>query len=213
MRKCFFSLHLKKPQLLYFSQQLYEATTARVEERRRESISALLWFLEDPATFLSKSESHSTILPLPPSNTLAKTARDLYVRLFADEEEKEQQENEKEKDSNNNTATEKRTKQEELQHLLSQRTSTSSKKGLKSDSPKEILTCIKRELAVLESTGERPLSLEKLYCALKSLPPSSTEAERSFSSAGLFVTKLRSRLSDKTIDMLCFLRQYFKNKV
>ncbi len=37
------------------------------------------------------------------------------------------------------------------------------------------------------------------------LPPNSTEAERSFSSTGLVVTKLRSSLADATGDTLCFL--------
>ena len=85
-----------------------------------------------------------------------------------------------------------------------------SKKPLVDSSSKELLTCIKRELAVLESTGDRPGCLEKVYQALLTLPPSSTEAERSFSSAGLFVTKMRSSLGDDAVDMLCFLRSYLK---
>ena len=36
------------------------------------------------------------------------------------------------------------------------------------------------------------------------------EAERAFSVAGLFVTKLRANLSDKSIDSLCFLKDYLK---
>ena len=37
----------------------------------------------------------------------------------------------------------------------------------------------------------------------------STEDERSFSSVGLFITKLRCSLNDTTIDKLCFLRSHF----
>ena len=65
-----------------------------------------------------------------------------------------------------------------------------------------------QEIAVLESTGNRPSSLEKIYNAMLSLPPSSIEAERSFSAAGLFVTNLRTSLNDDTVDNLCFLRSY-----
>ena len=36
-----------------------------------------------------------------------------------------------------------------------------------------------------------------------------TESERSFSSVGLFLTKLRTRLSDKSVDNLFVLRSHF----
>ena len=61
---------------------------------------------------------------------------------------------------------------------------------------------LKMELAIFENTGERPAILEKVFCAIKTLPPTSVEAERAFSAAGMFVTKLRSRLSEKTINAL-----------
>ena len=62
-------------------------------------------------------------------------------------------------------------------------------------------------LGLVENTGERPGILEKVFWAIKTLPPTSVEAERAFSAAGMFVTKLRSRLSEKTIDALIFLRK------
>ncbi|GBN06068.1 hypothetical protein AVEN_185285-1 [Araneus ventricosus] len=48
--------------------------------------------------------------------------------------------------------------------------------------------------------------------ALKTIPPTPAAAERAFSAAALLLTKLRSRLSDKSIDCLCFLKSYFKNE-
>ena len=66
------------------------------------------------------------------------------------------------------------------------------------------MTCIKREIAILETTGKRPSSLEKIYNPMLNDPPSSTEAERSFSAADLFITKLRTSLNDDTIHNLCF---------
>ena len=47
--------------------------------------------------------------------------------------------------------------------------------------------------------------------AKKAIPPTSVEAERAFSAAGLFVTKIRSSLDDNAINELCFLRKYFLN--
>ncbi|KAL1234446.1 Nonribosomal peptide synthase dtpA [Trichinella spiralis] len=73
---------------------------------------------------------------------------------------------------------------------------------------KDIMKIIKNEMAVFEAVGQRPKTLQKLYDALITAPPTSCETERSFSAAGLFVTKLRLSLKDETIDTLCLLRSY-----
>ncbi|KRZ00560.1 hypothetical protein T11_6182 [Trichinella zimbabwensis] len=73
---------------------------------------------------------------------------------------------------------------------------------------KDIMKIIKNEMAVFEAVGQRPKTLQMLYDALITVPSTSWEAERSFSAAGLFVTKLRSSLKDETIDTLCLLRSY-----
>ena len=60
----------------------------------------------------------------------------------------------------------------------------------------QLQTVIKKQL---EATGKRPSKLEQLLKALLTIPPTSVEAEQAFSAAGLFATKLRSRLSDKSV--------------
>ena len=70
-------------------------------------------------------------------------------------------------------------------------------------------SALKNELKVFETTGKRTENLENLHKALSSLPPISVEAERAFSTAGLFVVKLRNRLSDISLDRLTFLKKYF----
>ena len=62
---------------------------------------------------------------------------------------------------------------------------------------------VQKECEVFESSGIRPANLQTLYEALLTIQPTSVEAERAFSVCGLFVTKLRSRLHDSTIDALC----------
>ena len=57
---------------------------------------------------------------------------------------------------------------------------------------------------------ERPRYLQLLYKALKTIKPTSVEAERAFSAMGFFVTKLRNRMSDKTLDALITMRQRYK---
>ena len=62
------------------------------------------------------------------------------------------------------------------------------------------------------SGGEKTAALLDIHSCLKTIPPTSVEAERVFSVTGLFLTKLRSRLSDVTLDKLIFLKYYFLNK-
>ena len=76
----------------------------------------------------------------------------------------------------------------------------------------DVLPEIKQQFASFDATGKLPPTLDNILIALKSIPPTRVEAERAFSAAGLFLTKLRSQLDDKTIDILCFLRHYFLHK-
>jgi hypothetical protein len=64
-------------------------------------------------------------------------------------------------------------------------------------------------MGVLEATGKRPSSLDMIWTALGSMPPTSTEAERAFSFIGLYITKLRTRLIDKLINNLFIMRNHF----
>ena len=59
-----------------------------------------------------------------------------------------------------------------------------------------------KELAVFESTKARTNNISKLYVAMKSLTPTSIIVETAFSAPSLFITKLRSRLNDKSINAL-----------
>lgn len=79
-------------------------------------------------------------------------------------------------------------------------------------SDRQLLNSIKSELALFSSSGKRGTFLQAAYSYLMTVPPTSVEAERAFSAAGLFVTKLRSRLSDNSIDTLCFLRAFYARK-
>ena len=58
----------------------------------------------------------------------------------------------------------------------------------------------------------RPPTLQKLLTAIGTIPPSSVESERVFSLTGNFVTKVRSRLGDDSIDALVFLKKYYQSK-
>ena len=76
----------------------------------------------------------------------------------------------------------------------------------------DINKALNLELKAFEISKKRSVTLEKLYQALCSIPATSVESERAFSAVGLFVTKLRSNLGDKSIDSLLFLRSHFKKE-
>lgn len=55
-------------------------------------------------------------------------------------------------------------------------------------------------------------SLEKLFLACCSIPPTSTRSEQNFSLSGNIITKQRTRLTPEHVDILCFLKSYFLSK-
>jgi hypothetical protein len=67
------------------------------------------------------------------------------------------------------------------------------------------------EIALAAKTGELTSKLQQLFKALSSIPAASIESERVFSVAGNFMTKIRSRLSDSTLDHFSFAKCKFKN--
>jgi hypothetical protein len=74
--------------------------------------------------------------------------------------------------------------------------------------PKKRKTCdIFAEMSLAAKTGELTDRLVKLLKALESVQASSVESERAFSTAGSFVTKIRNRMGDNTLDNYCFARQ------
>ena len=69
---------------------------------------------------------------------------------------------------------------------------------------------ISTEMKLLEATGKRPETLTKLYNCLSSIKPTSVESERAFSCAGNFISKIRARITPSTLNLLVFLKDYFK---
>ena len=70
---------------------------------------------------------------------------------------------------------------------------------------------LNEKMTLFEANGNKSKCFNIVDRALKTSPPTSVEAERAFSAAGLFVTKLRARLSEKSIDSLMVLKYYYKS--
>ena len=78
--------------------------------------------------------------------------------------------------------------------------------------PRMLTAASKSEMAVFANNGGKRGRYQQLvYNYLMSIPPTSVEAERAFSAAGTLCSKMRSRLSDSSIDMLCFLRAHYRS--
>ena len=72
---------------------------------------------------------------------------------------------------------------------------------------------ISKDLRNIDVTIKISENLEKMYKSFLTIKATSVQSERAFSITGLFNTKIRTRLSGKTLDALCFLKDHFQKKV
>jgi hypothetical protein len=70
---------------------------------------------------------------------------------------------------------------------------------------------IEHEMGLASKTGELTAKLKMLQKAILSIPASSIESERAFSVASRFMTKIRSRLGDATLDNFAFAKSKLEN--
>ena len=133
-------------------------------------------YLRDPKNYESEARA-CEFFEYPTRNKLDKLAKQLYVRLFQEEKEKEADEE---------PVSDEILEINEIEAIFSEH----KIRRFESPEEKDILKIIKREIAVMElhPMDEKPHCVSKLYHALLTSTPTSTEAERCFSSAGLLIT-------------------------
>ncbi len=78
----------------------------------------------------------------------------------------------------------------------------------KSSAKKTFMSTIKQEMILFENGG---LYLTCILNAVLTVPLTSVESERGFSSTAYLCPKLRSSLGDLTLDALCHLRAHFQH--
>ena len=115
---------------------------------------------------------------------LQKKARDLYVRLYWSPAEGREADDGEEQVQ----PRKKQSKLEELHSFLEENEEIVVESRF--SSPSNILAEIKREIVIFENTNKCPAILDLIFRAIKTMPPTSVEAERAFSVAGLFLIKL-----------------------
>ncbi len=162
----------------------------RIDERNNPILMELLQSLKDPK--------------FPPSKTVINFAGDLASRLFGIEEESLSAA------ANSNVVSTSNipilSMQEELNLLLQKDETENFAVG------NDKFKWLKTEFVLFKNSGQRTENLQKIYNSLLSIRPTSTDVERVFSICTSFCTKIRSRLSDKSLNALVFLKYYYKKK-
>ena len=188
------------------SHKLKECFQTRILQRRDTELVHLISYLHDPSQRKGKDQFGFKIEREKIADLATKMARRMFTIKEEVEEPKESEvKMEVEEPTANLTFAQKLQKRiEESKHT------TSKTKPLQTSFIKKEMDLF--EASVARGAPERPEHLELLYQSLLTLPPSSVTSERAFSSAGLFSTKIRSRLGDSTLHSLVFLRDYYKRQ-
>ena len=184
--------------------RMKDTVLKRFIERRQSNLISLYKYLSN-SDCLHKVEEHK-IFNMLSKTVLQITAKSLLSRLFPTKDIEILDQVERGK--GRKEAEEQLSLQEELEEAIEH-----SAKKQRHNSNVEF-KAISKEMMVFEATSKRTANLELLFNALETIPPTSVESERAFSAAGLFVTKIRSRMSDDLLDTLYFLKAHFllKNK-
>ena len=192
--------------------KLLERLRSRYKDRKNNQLVSLVKFYKDPDS-LTKSSNNEDSYKMVSKPTIVKMSKALHRRLRFDRAETDElsstaDEQSNPSDSSEGADTRSNTEDssiplaKELSSLLTQ-SNRSQQDGLSDTFTKEI------SLFMTGGAEKKTLALKELSRSLLTVPPTSVEAERTFSASGLLLTKLRCRLSDASLDMLIFPKFYF----
>lgn len=183
------------------SLKLLNTLEKRIQERRQVELSTLLLYLQNPQNIYSIDKKSKVLLYASRTNIIS-MAKNILFRIFPNSYSEIDSDNEPDEEKGNENNT-----------FLKEAMEKSIKKFL--EDPEAKLTnqkTIKAEFSLFEATNKRTKNLDMLFNALKTIKPSSIASERVFSISGNIVTKIRTRLSHNSVDILCFLKSYFLKK-
>lgn len=203
------------------SDELMVSLKKRISERRIPILSGTLKYLHNCANFYKEGPS-SYPFQNPDSEEILKFIAKMNTQYFSpkpqpepmeptlDDSTAQSQSHTEEGTANlNTTFSIKEQLQKRINEAISATPSTSSAHS-DSSSQLDMETKVRVEMALYDSGGERGLHLSRVYKLLKTVPPTSVEAERVFSAAGYMCNKIRSLMHDNTLDALSFLRSYYQ---
>lgn len=186
-----------------------DALSNRISCRRTE-LYEVLNFLHNPATAISSVRERDDIFTAANQSSVLKTVKGLVTRLMpepnVDLSSEDEITFEAVVDSTMPISNSEIDLKDQLWKAIHSNLDNTQNLGQGSQS---LHSTIKQEISLFVNGGTRGKYLEFAYQALLTVPPSSIESERSFSTSGNFCTKLRTRLSDNSLNALCFLRAHF----
>lgn len=188
------------------SENLAAALQERIIERRSVELTGTLLYLQDPNNLYHEA---GDTFKMPKKSVVRATINKILRRILTNEANS--------KDSNQvdnfsevlqpEKPCENFSLKEELECELRKSSIGVSSSEFSAD---DLLTTIRKEMSAFESSGSKGKYLTLADENLRTIKPTSVESERAFSAAGYLCNELRTRLSDGTIDTLCFLRSYFQ---
>ena len=180
------------------SRNLLLSLETRYLNRRNSNLVSLAKFFENPDRLSDTADTYK----MPSKTTITKNAKALQQRIFPDYTETStltcKAETEEEVKITSVTSMAK-----QLADFLKQQSSGKSS---------EVQDTFSKEIGLFIAGKKQTAELQLLHQALQAVPPTSVEAERVFSAGGLYLTKLRSNMSDMTLDKLIFLKLFFALK-
>ncbi|KAJ8729444.1 hypothetical protein PYW08_000536 [Mythimna loreyi] len=196
------------------SNQLAIAIEARIKQRLTEFTGVLL-YLHSPTTYYKDiaNDVNNTILNALDNNQIRSAIVNIVNKYFPISTSNEESSSQVDTLVNVSLNIKEQLGQE-IKRALKQHTlqTAGSNIGFGAEERLDLETQVKVEMALYDNGGSMGNHLLKVYKALKSIPPTSVECERAFSSAGLMCNKIRSSLSDDSLDALVFLRSYYQAK-
>ena len=211
--------------------EFYESLKNRIESRRNDTVIHLMEYLKDSSYF--KKLKTDSFGKTPKKNKVIDLATELLDRLFGididmSEDSRGQKETErshKRKSCGNAKQTDdenpddplpqaeeiEMSVQEEIEIAIQSVSDNTSNENMTEEcsmSKKQV----RKEFEVFEESRHRTQNLSRLWYALNAIQPTSVESERAFSAAGLYLTKLRTRLKPSTTNALCVLGHYLKTQ-
>ena len=181
------------------SLDLKKSLMIELQKRRNIPLISTLKFLQNPQTL---NENDDEFFRMTSYHLIIKFAKSILIRLYPEKIFEEETRNlaSKEQSESNNDAS------------LQSKLFNSICEVLAPPKIDHDFSCLLKEFNIFKSGGEMSGNMRLIFIALKSIKPTSTESERAFSESGNLVSLRRTRLSDKAIDALCFLKCYFKKK-
>ena len=183
-----------------------ECLIDRYLSRRHKDVVSLLRYLTNPEP--EDKTGLSNLLPMASRQVIKSFAEQAILRLFPNEIKNIEIE-----DDSMTTVTSDHKMQDEVMDndLLSQYMKELEKLELPKKTSRLFNT--NTEFKHYDATHKKTNNLQLLFDALLTMKPTSVEAERSFSAAGYFLSKLHTRMGENTLNALCFLRCFSVKKI